>query len=314
MKIMKNEANLRMHKNNIKLTKRQRMDEKMFLTFISPWLIGFVFLTLGPMLYSLYMSFCKWDAITSPVFIGLTNFYKMFFVDQKFYLSLRNTLYFVLFSVPLNLVIALGLAVLLNMNYRGRSLFRAAFYLPSVIAGVAVYIVWSYLFNSTIGVINYFLSFVGIHGPNWLTDPIWSMPSIIIMTTTFCGGAMLIFLAGLQDIPESVIEAARVDGASKLKIFLKIKLPLLSPIIFLNLIMSIIGSLQIFAQPWVMTQGGPVDSTYVYGMLVYDSAFRFSEFGYASALAWFLFLIIMSLSLIIIKTSSAWVFSESAQK
>ena len=286
---------------------------KLFFLFISPWLIGLVVFIIGPMLYSLYAAFCDWDGIFAPTFIGVNNFKRMFFSDNRFWNSLSNTMYFVTFSVPLNLIVSLLLAVALNSKYYFRSIYRAMFYLPSVLSGVAIFIVWKNMFNSQIGIFNYLLSIIGIQGPNWLTDPNWSMPSIIIMTVTFCGSMMLIFLAGLQDIPESVIEAAKIDGASALQFFAKITLPLLSPVIFYNLIMSIIGSLQVFSQPWIMTEGGPVESTYVYNMHLYHSAFRYGEMGYAAALAWVLFVIIMGFSLLTIRSSSLWVHSESKE-
>lgn len=264
------------------------------------------------MLYSLYAAFCSWDGISEPVLIGLANFKQMFTEDDKFWTSVWNTLHFTVFSVPINLAVALLLAVALNQKHWGKSLFRALFYLPSVAAGVAIYIVWSNLYNPTVGIINYLLSFLGIQGPEWLLDPAWAMPSIIIMSITFCGSTMLIFLAGLQDIPETAYEAARLDGAGPFTMFFRITLPLLSPVIFYNLIMGLIGALQVFAQPWIMTQGGPIDATYVYGIHLYNNAFRYYNFGYACALAWMLFVLIMLLSLFVMRTSKSWVYSEAS--
>lgn len=295
---------------NLQLIIRKHKEDIMFFTFISPWLIGFICLTLFPMLVSLCLMFFKWDGVGEIIFVGTDNIQKMLFYDAKFWLSLKNTIYFVLFSVPLNVITSLILAVLLNVKYKGTSIFRSFFYLPSVTSGAAIFIVWGYLYNGSIGPINYLLSLVGIQGPNWLTDPAWAMPAIILMTVAFCGSTMIIFLAGLQDVPLSIIESAKVDGASRLLTFFRITLPIISPVILFNLIVSLIGSLQVFAQPFIMTGGGPVDTTYVYGMIIYQNAFFFNEFGYASVLAWFLFIIIMVLTFIIIKTSS-WVYTEN---
>ncbi|MDO4283760.1 MAG: sugar ABC transporter permease [Eubacteriales bacterium] len=290
-----------------------RREARAFWVFISPWLIGFVCLTLGPMMYSLYASFTNWNGIRAPEFIGAANFIKMFTGDDKFVTSLINTAIYTVVSVPINLSVALVLAVLLNCPFRGKTLFRALLYLPSVCAGVAIFIVWTNLFNPYQGFFNYILAVFGINGPDWLQSPQWAMPALIVMNVTFCGSTMLIFLAGLQNVPEMLYEAARVDGANLFHMFFRITLPMISPVIFYNLIMSMIGALQIFTQPMVMTEGGPIDATYVYGLHLYNNAFRYYDFGYACALSWVLFVIIMVLSLGVIRSSDSWVYSEGRQ-
>ena len=286
-------------------------ESRAFYLFILPWLIGFFCLTLGPMLYSLYASFSEWNGIGMPLFNGFENLKTMLFEDDKFWTSILNTFYFAFFSVPINLFVALLLAILLNKPYKGHTLFRSVFYLPSVVASVAVYIVWTNLFNPDVGYLNYVLSLLGIKGPAWLNDPHWAMPSIILMTVTFCGGSMLIFLAGLQDIPEALYEAARMDGARPLQLFWHITVPLLSPVIFYNLVMGIIGGLQVFAQPFIMTAGGPMNSTYVFGLHLYNNAFRYYKFGYACSLAWFMFMVILLLSLLVFRSSKHWVHTDN---
>jgi multiple sugar transport system permease protein len=281
-----------------------------FYLFISPWLLGFLGLTMLPMLFSLYASFTEWDGISSPAYIGLENYRKMFVEDDRFYISIKNTLYYAFCAVPASQLFALFLALMLKKSFKGQYFFRSVFYLPSVVSGVATFLVWRWMFDTNIGVFNYILSFFGIHGPSWLLDTKWAMPSLIIMSLSFCGGAMLIFLAGLQNIPEQLYEAAKIDGASKYKQFLHVTVPMLSPVIFFNLIMGIIDSFQVFAQPWIMTEGGPIDATYVYGIHIYNSAFKYFTFGYASALAWVLFLVILVISLLILLSAKKWVHYE----
>jgi multiple sugar transport system permease protein len=270
---------------------------KYFYLFISPWLIGFFCFILLPMLFSLYTSFTEWDAVKMPVFIGLKNYIDIFSSDDGFWTSILNTLYFTGVAIPLNLVISLGLALLLNKRLYGTNFFRGVFYLPTILAGVAIYITWMYLFNADTGVLNTLLSYVGLKGPKWLLDFRWAMPSLIF-----------ILLAGLQDVPEDCYESAHIDGATKSQCFRKITLPMLSPVIFFNLIMGVINGLQIFTQPFIMTEGGPANATYVYGLHLYNSAFRYYKFGYASALAWILFTLILFLSFVIFLTSKFWVF------
>ena len=285
-----------------------RKQEKYFYGFISLWLIGFFVFILGPMLYSLYASFTDWNGITAPVFSGIKNYVRVFTQDDLVGKSILNTLVFTLVSVPLNLVIGLVLATLLNKRYFASNFFRALFYMPSVIAGVAIYIAWTYLMNTNNGIFNLWLSRLGLEGVGWLTDPHWAMISIILVNATSCGGQMLIILAGLQDIPRDYYESAMLDGAGKLRQFFSITLPLLTPVVFFNVIMSIIAGLQVFTQPWILTQGGPLNATYVYGIHLYNNAFRYYQFGYSCALAWLLLVVVLGVTGLVFGSARRWVF------
>ena len=285
-----------------------RKQERYFYGFISLWLIGFFVFVLGPMLYSLYASFTDWNGITAPVFSGIKNYIRVFTQDDLVGKSILNTLVFTLVSVPLNLVIGLVLATLLNKRYFASNFFRALFYMPSVIAGVAIYIAWTYLMNTNNGIFNLWLSRLGIEGIGWLTDPHWAMTSVILVNATSCGGQMLIILAGLQDIPRDYYESAMLDGAGKLKQFFSITLPLLTPVVFFNVIMSIIAGLQVFTQPWILTQGGPLNATYVYGIHLYNNAFRYYQFGYSCALAWLLLVVVLGVTGLVFGSARRWVF------
>lgn len=279
-----------------------------FYLFILPWIIGFILFTFGPLVYSLYVSFTKWNGVSAPEFIGIQNYVRMFTVDEKFWISLWKTFEFAVISVALSLVLALFLAVLLNVKSRCSYVFRVIYFLPSIVSGVAIYLVWMYLYDANIGFINYLLSLFGIEGKKWLLDPKMAMGSIIFMTLTFCGNQILIFIAGLQGIPVSYYEAAKVNGAGALVTFFKITLPLLGPTVLFNLIMGIINGLQVFTQPYVMTEGGPRNATYVFGIHIFNTAFKYNEFGYASSLAWVMFVIILSLSLLCLKSSQKWAY------
>lgn len=278
-----------------------RKERRYFYLFISPWLIGFFLLTIGPMLYSFYGALCDWDGMSMPRFIGLDNYLRTIGSNQDFRRALVNTFVYAVFSVPTSMIFALFLAFLLNKNHKGAGIFQALFYFPSVAAGTAVYMVWIWLFNAETGVFNYLLSLIGIEGPRWLSSAEWAMPSLIIMNLTFCGQAMLIFLAGLKQVPETYYEAAEIDGASEWQKFINITLPMISPVVLLNTIMGIISAFQIFNQPFIMTNGGPMKATYMYGMLIYDTAFYFLRFGEAAAQSWILCVLLMALSVAVMK-------------
>jgi multiple sugar transport system permease protein len=290
------------------LKKLRRSESLAFYLFISPWLIGFFGLTLGPMLFSLYASFTKWDGVHAPQLVGLTNFTKMFTADPDFYPTIGRTFYYAGGRVILGVGLALVLATLINQKILGKTVFRAIYYLPTVVTGVPVYIVWSWMFDPNSGIFNYLFSKIGIQGPLWLASPSWAMPALIVMSLTATGGAIVIFLAGLQGIPKDLYEAASVDGAGFLTKFWHVTIPMLSPVILFNVILGIIGGLQVFAEPFVMTGGGPVHATYVYGLYLYDFAFQYFNFGYASGLAWVLFVITIVLSLLVLLFSRGRVF------
>jgi multiple sugar transport system permease protein len=278
---------------------------------ISPWLIGFVIFTLGPMVASLIFSFTNYSIAKPPMkFIGLVNYAQILFQDYRFWKSLRITLTYAVFAIPLGLVFGLLLALLLNSKVPGISVWRTVYYTPSVVSGVAVAILWVYLFNPQYGIINWALSLVNIKGPGWLNSPQWALPALIIMSLWGVGGGMIIYLAGLQGIPTALYEAAEVDGASTVQKFFNITLPMITPVLFYNLIIGIIFTFQIFTQVYVMTGGGPVESTLFYNLYLYNNAFRYQEMGYASALAWILFLIVLVLTMLVFKSSAMWVYYE----
>lgn len=281
---------------------------KYFWLFVLPWVIGFLAFTLIPMVYSFVISFTNWNGHSAISFKGLTNYINIFTKDKTFWLALKNTFFYIIISVPLNTVVSILLATLLNRRLPGTNLFRGIFYLPTICTGVAMYITWTYLFNGTNGYINVILEALGIQGKNWLGEISTAMPSIIFMEMFNIGTAMTIVLAGLQDVPRDFYEAANLDGASAFQKFFKITFPMISPVVFFNVLMAIIKGLQIFTQPYVMTGGGPAQSTFVYGLYLYNTAFSYGKFGYASALAWVLFVIIIMITMVIMKTSNAWVF------
>jgi multiple sugar transport system permease protein len=291
----------------------EKRESRVFYLMISPWLIGFLGFTLIPMGASAILSFMDWDYIAEPVFRGASNYIKLF-QDEYFYTSLRVTVVYSIFSVPLSLIVAFFLALLLNAKIHGLSLFRTLFYLPSLVSGPAASILWLWMFNPEFGVFNTVLSYVGIQGPDWIFSKNWAMPSLIIMSLWGVGGGMLIYLSGLQGIPTELYEAARIDGASKPQTLFKITLPMMSSVIFYNLIIGIIGTFQTFTQAYVMTSGGPSYATYFYVFYLYNNAFKNFKIGYASAQAWILFFIIMLLTLFVFRSSSMWVYYESEAK
>ena len=276
--------------------------------FISPWVIGFIIFTLGPIIASLYFSFNDYAVVAPAEWVGLKNFERLFTGDDLFWKSLWNTFYYVALGVPLRIVFAFALATLLNQQIRGRLFYRVAYYMPSIIPGVASAVLWIILLNPRLGLINLVLSLFGIDGPNWLGSPDWSKPALIMMSLWGVGGTMILYLAGLQGIPESLYEAADIDGASRWKKFWNVTIPLMTPTILYNLILQIIGSFQVFSSAFIMTGGGPLNSTRFYMLHLYNYAFEYFKMGYASALAWVLFVIIMIFTLITLRSSQVWVF------
>lgn len=280
------------------------------LAFASPWILGFVVFGGGPLLYSILMSFCDYDVIRQAKWIGLENYRLMFTEDELIPIAFYNTLYMVI-GVPLGLVVSLALALLLNLRIRGISVWRTIFYLPAIVPAVASYILWIWIFNPRGGVVNGALNLIGLQGPNWLQDEFWSKPALILMGLWGAGGGMLIWLAGLKGISEQYYEAAAIDGASDWQQFRHITLPMLSPYIFFNLVMGMIGVFQIFDAAFVMTQGGPVNSTLFYVYHLFNNAFRYGQMGYASALAWVLFVIILGFTVVQLRLARVWVHYES---
>jgi multiple sugar transport system permease protein len=282
--------------------------------FFSPWLIGFIIFLAGPIIYSAYLSFTSYNTMGSPKWIGTLNYEIIFTADPMVWKSLYNTIYYIIFSVPLNTFLGLLLAVLLNQKVRGIRFFRTVFYLPNVVSGVAVLLLWQWLLDPNFGLVNTMLSYVGIEGPGWLQDPSWSKPSLIFISFWNVGGGMIIYLAGLQGISRELYEAATVDGASKVRQFWRITIPMMTPTILFNLILGLLGGFQVFMQAYIMTGGGPVNSTMFYALYLYNKAFRDLQMGYASALAWILLFITLIFTLIVLRNSRDWVHYDGADR
>ncbi|MDF2680948.1 MAG: transporter permease [Brevibacillus sp.] len=279
--------------------------------FILPWVFGFAAFTLGPMIFSLVMSFFDWPVVGEVTFVWLQNYIAMFTDDPLFWLSLWVTVKFSLLFVPLNLLVALFLAILLNQNVKARSFFRTVFYLPSVISGVALAMIWAWVYDGQYGIFNFLLSVIGIEGPDWLNDTTWALVAMVIASLWGQGSMVLIFLAGLKNIPQSLYEAAAIDGAGPFSQFFKITLPMLSPTILFNLVTTIISAFQQLSLALLLTGGGPLQSTYFYAMYAYDNAFKYFKMGYASANSWFMFLIILTMTFAVFRSSARWVYYES---
>lgn len=281
---------------------------------ISPWIIGFIVFTAGPMIASLVLSMTNYDVVNTPMFLGASNYVKMFTQDRQFWHSLRVTLTYAVVAVPLGLLFGFMLALMLNAKIPAVSVWRTIYYMPSVVSGVAVAILWSTLFNARFGIVNWVLSWFGIKGPAWLSSPDWALPALIIMSLWGVGGGMIIYLAGLQGIPTTLYDAAKVDGANSWHQLRHVTLPMMTPIIFYNLVMGVIGTFQYFTNAYVMTRGGPVEATLFYNLYLYFNAFSYMKMGYASALAWVLFVIVLLLTLLIFRSSAAWVYYEGSLK
>ncbi len=279
--------------------------------FASPWLLGFLIFMAVPICLSLYYSLTYYVMPKAPKFIGFTNYVFMFTKDPLFWKSLYNTLYYVVIGVPAGLVVGLAVAVLMNQKVGGIKIYRTIFYLPNVVSLVAVSILWQWVFDTNFGLINTTLQRIGIDGPGWLTDAKWAKLSLIIMSLWYVGSSMIIYLAALQDVPRSLYESAYIDGASSAVKFFQITLPMITPSIFFNVIMGIIGGFQVFTQALIMTGGNPGNSTLFYAYHLYNKAFYLeSSMGYGSAMAWFLLVITFILTVIIVKTSNMWVYYE----
>jgi multiple sugar transport system permease protein len=275
-----------------------------------PWIVGFIVFGGGPMLFSLLISFCDYDILNPPRFIGLRNYVWMFSEDSLLPMALWNTLYMVV-GVPVGMAASLGMALLLNLRIRGIAVWRTFFYLPSIVPMVAGSILWIWILNPQGGLINQALRLVGLEGPQWLHSPDWSKPSLVFMGLWGAGGGMIIWLAGLKGIDEQLYEAASIDGAGAWQKFLHVTVPQLTPYIFFNLVMGLIGTFQIFGQAFVMTQGGPVNSTLFYVYHLFNQAFRYGHMGYASAMAWVLLAIVLALTVVQFKLAKRWVYYES---
>jgi multiple sugar transport system permease protein len=277
--------------------------------FILPWLVGLVIFTLGPIIASFYFSLTNFEVVRAPVFVGLEN-YDRLVNDKLFWQALKVSSIYVFTAVPLGLVFSFALALLMNQRVRLLGLWRTIYYIPTLVPIIASTMLWLWIFNPEFGLLNTLLRYVGIDGPLWLGHSQWALPSLILMSLWTVGGPMLIYLAGLQGIPTDLYEAAEVDGAGRWAKFWAVTVPMMTPVIFFNLIINMIFAFQVFAQPYVMTEGGPRYATLFYVLYLYQNAFKFFRMGYASALAWALFLVIMVLTALVIRSSALWVFYE----
>lgn len=296
--------------------------------FIIPWIVGFLVFTVGPMLSSFYFSFTDYNIIDAPRWVGLANYARVFqgvpeylmsgdprqLKDPIFWKSLQVTLYFAVLSLPLNLVVSFVLAILLNQKIFGLRIWRSVYFLPSIISGVAVTLLWMRILNPRMGILNNFLrDVVGIQSPpGWLQDPNWAIPALVIMGMWGVGGSMIIYLAGLQGIPTDLYDAAKVDGANIWQSFWHVTFPMMTPVLFYNLVLGLITTFQYFTEVYVATggAGGPQRATMFYNLYLYQNAFRYFDMGYASTMAWILFVIVLGLTGLIFRSSEAWVYYE----
>ena len=279
------------------------------LAMASPWIVGFLLFTLGPMIVSFVIGMYDTNFLNKFNFVGL-HWYRSVVSDKIVQKALINTAIYSFATVPLNTVLALSIAVMLNQGIKWQSFWRTVYYLPAVVSGVAVALLWSWLYEPRIGLFNTILARFGIEGPRWIQSEQWALPSIIIMAMWGSGGAMLIYLAGLRSIPTALYEAAEIDGASSFRRFFAITLPLLTPTIFFNVILNIIVSWQVFTQALIMTNGGPNNATLTAVLHLYRTGFQQGSFGYASAQAWFLFIIVLGFVLLALRSASSWVNYE----
>ena len=290
---------------------RERRKIVQGLLFVSPWIVGFLAFTIYPLLASGYYSFTRYDVLRPPKLVGLANYARIFLQDDVFRVALANTLYFVLVGVPAGFVSAFLLANLLNGRMWGRSVFRTIFFLPSITPAVASVMVWLWIYNTQFGLVNGFLAAHGLQVIPWLSSPALAKPSLIVVQCWAGGSAIVIFLAALQDVPRSLYEAALVDGANPLQRFWHVTIPMCTPVMLFTVLTGLIGTFQSFTLPWLLTRGGPNNATELYSVYLYRNAFVSFKMGYASALAWLLFVIIAAFSAAVFRTSARWVYYRS---
>ncbi len=285
---------------------RMRKEEaRSGLLFAAPWIIGFCVFLAWPLLASLYYSFTDFSVLKPPVWIGLSNFQELF-TDEVFWKTVFNTLIFAALSIPVGTAFAILLALLLNTGVKGMALYRTIFFVPSIVQPVSLAMLWLFLFRGDGGVLNEALKIIGITGPNWLNDPAWAKPALVMMGLWGVGNAVVIYLAGLQNVPQALYEAADLDGASPWSKTWHVTLPMISPVIQFNVVMGIIGSFQVFTIPYIMfSGGGPDRSAYFYSMYLFDNAFIYQRMGYASAMGWVMFLIIFLLTMLFLRLSES---------
>jgi multiple sugar transport system permease protein len=284
--------------------------------FIAPWILGFLIFTLGPMLASLYFSFSHYSIVSPPRFIGFDNYARALGgQDRLFYTSLQRTLAFAVLFVPLGVAISLGLAVALNRGLRGTTIFRTLFFLPTLTPIAAAALLWTWLLHPEVGPVNYLLSLIGIQGPRWLGSQEWALPALAVAALwgSVGGSRMIIFLAGLQGVPQELYDSASIDGANAFQRFRHITMPMISPVVFFNVVLTTLAAFRVFALAIIATDGGPSYATWFYMLHLYNQAFRSLQMGYASALAWIFFLIVLGFTIVQFRASVRWVY-YSGQK
>jgi multiple sugar transport system permease protein len=282
--------------------------------FISPVVLGLLIFTIGPMLISLYLSFTKFPLLRSPEWIGIQNYVNMFTREPDFWQASRVTLIYAFTSVPLGLLGGFALAMLLNQRVKGIAFFRTSFYMPSIVPAIASLILWGWLLNRDYGLVNAVLVAMGFQKFPFLAEPSTALFSLVLMSLWGLGAGMIIFLAGLQGIPESLYEAAKIDGANELQLFKNITVPMMTPTIFFNMVIGLIAASQTFMNAWVLTKGGPLKATYFFNLMLYERAFQWTQMGMASAMAWFLLVVVLILTALVFRSSSAWVYYETEVK
>lgn len=286
---------------------RSRREERLFYLFVAPWIAGFVLFQAGPMVIALGVSLTDWLLVSSPDWRGLDH-YRTLLSDHRFHVALRNTLYYAGVSVPLGVGFAFCLASVLNRPWTGMGIFRTIFFMPALVSGVAVTLVWGWLFNPRLGAVNGVLGAVGLPQPGWLADPHWAMPTLILLSAWGVGGMMLIYLAALRNIPRDLYDAAVLDGAGRWSMLRHITLPMISPVTFFLVVVATIGALQMFTPALVLTNGGPGDATLTLPLYIYQNAFMWQNYGYSAALTVFLVLITLMLTVLQLLIARRWVF------
>ena len=278
--------------------------------FALPWLIGLLVFWIYPTIASAYYSFTKFNAVQSPEWIGFSNYIQLFTADDTFWLAVYNTAYFAIISIPLAIIVSFGLAMMLNAKIRFQTVYRTIYFLPTLVPEIALSLVWVYLFTPGSGLVNVPFDWLGIKGPCWLTCPAWSRPTIILLALWIVGQQVILYLAGLQDVPQDFYDAADVDGANFLHKFRHVTIPMMTPVVFFHLVTSVIGALQFFTVPYIMTGGTgfPAGSLMFYSIYLYKNAFQYFNMGYASAMAWLLFMVALLVTLVIFRSARMWVF------
>jgi multiple sugar transport system permease protein len=284
------------------------------LLFASPWLIGLLLFWIYPTLASAYYSFTEFNAVQTPTWVGLQNYIELFTQDENFWIAVYNTFYFAIVSIPLAIILSFGLAMLLNAKIRFQTVYRTIYFLPTLVPEIALALVWVYLFTPGTGLINLPFDWVGVRGPCWLTCETWARPTLVLLALWIIGQQVILYLAGLQDVPQDLYDAADVDGANFGHKFRHITLPMMTPVIFFHLITSLIGALQFFTIPFIMTGGTgfPGGSTLFYSIYMYKNGFQYFNMGYASAMAWLLFIVTLLITLAIFRSVRLWVFYAGA--